>query len=127
MIDGLVSGRLHGTPAQKVSQSNKPYFVAKVKAAMAGGEIVMVSVIAFSETVGRSLMALEDGDSVSLAGELRPKAWIDREGTAHPAVDMTVHTVLTAYHVKRKRQAVAKQEPPAAHEGGDDFNDELGF
>lgn len=78
----------------------------KVRAAVDGGEAMFVNVIAFSTTVGDALLALEDGDSVALAGALTPKVWTDKHGDTKPALDMVAHAVLTAYHVKRKRAAV---------------------
>lgn len=108
MIEGLVSGKLHGRPEQRTGKSGKAFTVAKVRAAVAGdGEAVFVNVVAFSESAQAALLALGDGDAVALAGTLTPKAWTDREGTARPALDMVAAQVLTAYHVKRKREAVA--------------------
>ena len=54
-----------------------------------------------------SKSGLGDGDSVALAGELKPKVWVDKEGTARPAIDLVAHALLTAYHVSRKRRVVA--------------------
>jgi single-stranded DNA-binding protein len=65
-----------------------------------------VNVIAFSDGAKAALLALDDGDSVALAGTLTPKVWTDRNGDAKPALDMVAHAVTTAYHVKRKRAAV---------------------
>jgi len=53
-----------------------------------------------------ALLALDDGDSISLAGTLTPKVWEDKNGATRPALDMVAHAVLTAYHVTRKRKAV---------------------
>lgn len=106
MIDALIAGKLHGQPQQRTGSSGKPFTTAKVRAAAGNGEALFVNVIAFSRTAQDALMALGDGDSVSLSGELTPKVWTDREGQARPAVDLVAHAVLTAYHTRRKRQAV---------------------
>ena len=127
MIEALVSGKLHGQPAQKIAKTGKPFVTAKVRAHV-GDADVFVNVIAFSQGACEALLALGDGDAVALAGSLTPKAWIDREGTARPALDLVASQVLTAYHVSRKRKAVEhKQEeqpqPPQAsqqHDGLDD-------
>lgn len=124
MIDGLIGGKLHGKPAQRVGQSGKAFVTAKVRTPTANGETLFVNVIAFSESLGVSLLALDDGDSVSLSGALTPKAWTDRSGEAKPSLDMVAHALLTTYHVTRKRQAVSgKQASTPANDssGADDF------
>lgn len=106
MIDGLIGGKLYGKPAQRVGQSGKRFVTAKVRAPANDGEALFVNVIAFSESVGNTLMALADGESVWLAGAMTPKAWNDKNGEARPTLDMVAQAVLTAYHVTRKRQSV---------------------
>lgn len=106
MIDGLVSGKLYGKPAERTGTSGRPFVTAKVRAAVSDGEALFVNVIAFSDGAKAGLLALDDGDSVALAGTLAPKVWTDRNGDAKPALDMVAHAVLTAYHVKRKRAAM---------------------
>jgi single-stranded DNA-binding protein len=81
--------------------------VAKVRAATNNGEALFVNVLAFDTSAQAALLALSDGDAVSLAGTLTPKVWIDREGQPRPAMDMIASGVLTAYQVKRKREAVS--------------------
>lgn len=121
MIDGLVGGKLHGKPAQRVGQSGKAFVTAKVRTPTANGDALFVNVIAFSESMGAALLALDDGDSVSISGALTPKAWIDRSGEAKPSLDMVAHALLTTYHVTRKRQAVsAKQASTPANDTATD-------
>jgi hypothetical protein len=43
------------------------------------------------------LLALEDGDAVSLAGSLSPKVWSDKQGNAKPALDLVASRVISAY------------------------------
>ncbi len=117
MIDGLIGGKLHGKPVQRVGQSGKAFVTAKVRTPTANGDALFVNVIAFSESVGSALLALDDGDSLSISGALTPKAWTDRNGEVKPAVDMVAHALLTTYHVTRKRQAVSgKQANPPAND-----------
>ena len=68
MIEALVSGKLHGQPAQKISKTGKPFVVAKVRA-HDGDADVFVNVIAFSPAAC---------EVVALAGSLTLKAWTDR-------------------------------------------------
>jgi len=88
---------------------------------------VYVNVIAFSQAACEALLALGDGDAVSLAGSLTPKAWTDREGIARPALDLVASQVLTAYHVTRKRKALERKphdqtepQPASRHDALDD-------
>jgi single-stranded DNA-binding protein len=114
VIEGLVSGKVYGRPEQRVgNNSGKPFVTAKVRAATAGGETLFVNVLAFDATAQAALLALSDGDAVSLAGNLTPKVWIDRENQPRPALDMIASQVLTAYQVKRKRDAVNGPTEPA--------------
>ncbi len=106
MIDGLVGGRLYGTAQVRTGQHGTHFVTCRVRATAGDGEIIFVNVIAFDDTVRETLEALDDGDSVSLAGSLTPKTWIDKQGNVKPALDMVAHGVLTAYHVQRKRRAV---------------------
>lgn len=107
MIDGLIAGKLHGAPVERTGQSGKPFVTCKVRTPAGDGEAVFVNVIAFAETARNCLLALDDGDPVSLSGSLNPKAWNDKNGEARPSLEMVAGTVLTPYHVARKR-AVAQ-------------------
>jgi single-stranded DNA-binding protein len=107
-----------------VGQSGKAFVTAKVRTPTANGETLFVNVIAFSESVGGALLALDDGDSVSISGALTPKAWTDRSGEAKPSLDMVAHALLTTYHVTRKRQAVSGKPANASADCGAGFDDE---
>lgn len=112
MIDGLIQGRLHGVPAQRTGASGRSFVTAKVRTPTTNGDAVFVNVICFSEAAQAALLALGDGDAVALAGELTPKVWQSKEGgEPRPALDMVAHSVLSAYHVQRKRQAMAASGP----------------
>ncbi len=117
MIDGMIGGKLYGKPAQRVGQSGKAFVTAKLRTPTANGETLFVNVIAFSESVGASLLALDDGDSVSISGALTPKAWTDRNGEVKPSLDMVAHALLTTYHVTRKRQAMSGKQASAPANG----------
>jgi len=75
------------------------------------GNAVFVNVIAFASELANALLALAEGDSVALAGELTPKVWQPKDGgEPRPSLDLCVHAVLTEYHVARKRKAVQGNE-----------------
>lgn len=129
MIDALISGKVYGQPQQKTSKAGKPFTVAKVKTAISSEESIFVNVICFKDDVGRALLALGDGDPVSLAGSLTPKVWTDREGTARPALDLLASAMLTPYHIQKKRKAVGNGSEPAPAPASDDggFDDDVDF
>jgi single-stranded DNA-binding protein len=104
MIDGLISGKLHGTPEERVGKNGAPFVVAKVLAASSDGENIIVNVIAFETATGKALLNLDEGDSVALAGNLTPRVWTDKQGAARPSLDMVAHHVLSAYAIGTKRQ-----------------------
>lgn len=107
-IEALILGKLHEPAKSRTSGNTGRQFVtAKVLAAAGDAGGVFVNVVAFSDTACRVLLALDAGDSVALAGTLKPGAWIDRNGDAKPQIDLVAAQVLTTYGVKKKRDAVA--------------------
>jgi single-stranded DNA-binding protein len=122
MLDALVAGRIHGTPSERTSSSGKSYATCKVRVSLRDGSTVFASVIAFEAGVVNAILAFADGDSVAIAGELTPKVWSDKDGTARPQLDVLAHAVLSAYSVARKRRTVRGPDP-----GSDPlpFDDEL--
>ena len=118
MIDAIIQGRLRGVATAK---TGKPFAVAKVRITTGDGESLFVSAIAFDAAPCAALLALGEGDAVSMAGTLTPKIWTDKSGVAHPALDIVAQQVLTTYHVTRKRKAVA---PPGQQQQGYDFDDQ---
>jgi hypothetical protein len=70
--------------------------VARVLARNRADEEFIVNVIAFDEAPGAALLALADGDALSLAGSLTPKVWTDKQGVVRPSLDMVAVRVLAA-------------------------------
>jgi len=111
MIDALIAGKIYGQPMQRTgSASGNPFVVAKVRTAAGDGESIFVNVICFDTDTGHALLALADGDSVAMAGQLTPKVWTDKAGIAKPALDLVCQQLLTPYHVQRKRRAMSGQD-----------------
>jgi single-stranded DNA-binding protein len=106
MIDALIAGRLHGKVQRRTSKNDHGYTTAKVRTAMTNGESAFVNVIAFSESAMTVLLALDEGDSIALAGELTVSTYTAKNGEVRPSLNLTAHAALTEYHVTRKRQAV---------------------
>lgn len=101
MIDGLVAGRLMGDASRRVDKAGRGYIVARVLARNKADEEFIVNVIAFDDVSCAALVALRDGESLTLAGGLTPKVWTDKQGIVRPSLDMVATHVLTAYHAGR--------------------------
>ena len=124
-IEALILGKLHQRAEQRTSKTGRPFVTAKARTAAGDGDSLFVNVIAFGETACAALLALDAGDSLALAGTLKPGAWTDREGNARPSVDMVAAQVLTVYGLKKKReasgQAAERPQAPGPAPAGDDF------
>jgi len=96
MIDGLVAGRLMGEASRRVDKAGRGYVVARVLARNRVDDEYIVNVIAFDDAPAAALLALADGDALSLAGGLTPKVWVDKQGVARPSLDMVAARVLSA-------------------------------
>lgn len=106
MIDALITGRLAADPKPGTSRNGNAYATARVLVTTSGEDRLSVSVIAFDAATISGLLAMGSGEGISLAGELTPKVWIDKDGEPHPSADMKAHALLTPYHVTRKRRAL---------------------
>jgi single-stranded DNA-binding protein len=114
MIDALIQGRVCGTPTQKTAKNGSPYVIAKVRTPMPDGGVLFANVITFRESVINALMALADGDSVCLSGELSIKTYTGKDGTVRPSLDLQAHALISEYHVTRKRRAMAAEKADTA-------------
>ena len=101
MIDGLVAGRLMGDASRRVDKAGRTYIVARVLARNKADEEFIVNVIAFEEAPGLALLALADGDALSLAGSLTPKVWTDKQGMHRPSLDLIATRVMSVHDVNR--------------------------
>lgn len=97
MIDALIAGRLFGIAEERSGHAGSAYVTCKVRAATDDGELIICNVIAFNDKVRNTLLALHDGDSLSLSGALTPKVWTDKQGKTRPALDLVAHTVITTH------------------------------
>lgn len=106
MIEALLSGKLAGKPELLHSKTGKPYARGRLRVPLGADETVFARLTAFSESACAALLALDDGDAAAVAGTLKPGAWVDKDGAPKANIDVIVGQVLTAYHVRRKRDAV---------------------
>lgn len=124
-IEALILGKLHARPESRTSKAGRAFVTAKVRAAAGEGEAVFVNVVAFGDTACAALLALDAGDSLALAGTLKAGAWIDREGAPRSNLDLVADRVLTAYALKKKREASAqateRPQAPRFHPATDAF------
>jgi single-stranded DNA-binding protein len=63
-------------------------------------------VIAFGH-VAEQLAALAKGDTLALTGRTKVTTWTGRDGEHRAGLSVTADALLTAYHVRRKRAAMA--------------------
>lgn len=94
MIDGLVAGRLMGDASRRVDRVGRGFVVARVLARNRADEEFIVNVIAFDDAPCAALLALADGDALSLTGGLSPRVWTDKQGVVRPSLDMVAVRVI---------------------------------
>jgi single-stranded DNA-binding protein len=122
VIDALIAGRLYGKPLERNGKNGRAFATAKVRVPTRDGNALFVNVIAFEDAAVTALLALDNGDSIALAGELTPKVYTPPAGEPRPTLDLLAHAVVSAYHVARKRKAVTEK-------GSDElpFDDRVSF
>jgi len=94
MIEALIAGHLMGDASRRMDKTGREFIVARVLARSKGDEEFIVNVIAFDDAACAALLALADGDALSLTGALSPKVWTDKQGNARPSLDLVAARVL---------------------------------
>jgi hypothetical protein len=113
LIDVLVQGKLVKDPERRTARNGNDYAIAQVSVAM-GEESILAQVIAFRDSAVAALTALERGDAVAIAGSAQIGTWTNRDGETRASLSITAEIVTTAYHVRRKRQAVQDERQALA-------------
>jgi single-stranded DNA-binding protein len=139
MLDALIAGKIYGTVVERTSKGGNRFVTGKLKAAMRD-ESVFVNFISFREHVCAALLELADGASIAVSGELKVATYTAKDGTVKPSLDLTVHEILTEFHVSRRRKAMAAKDsggtesepaaakpPQSAAPAQEDFNDDIPF
>lgn len=104
-IHALIVGRIHCAPVQRAARSGLLYATAIVCALPRKGNAIFVHAVAFEAIPANALLTLSEGDAVALAGELKPRVWIPKDGSEpRPSVELIVHRVLTEYDVAVPRE-----------------------
>ncbi len=114
-ITALVTGRLIADPERRTGQSGKGYVLAKI-AAHDGDADSLVSVMAFGSAADQ-LAAMGKGDTVAVNGRAKVNTWAGRDGETKAGLSVTADAVLSACHLKRKRQAVTDAGAPKPDAG----------
>lgn len=108
MIDALIQGKLLKDPEARQTKAGKPYATARVRVPTTNpAETIFVSVAAFDPEAVAALLALNAGDSVSVAGSLKVGVWMDGQGNAKPQADIVADRVLSVYAIRKQRAAAA--------------------
>lgn len=123
-LDVLIQGKVRGAVTVKTASNGNPYALFKLTTTDKKNEGVLCGCIAFSDSVVEVLQRLSDGDSIAVSGEAAISTWTAQDGTPRHGLDVTVHQVLTAYHLGRKRSDKPKAGPVdrgLGSHGGEDF------
>lgn len=105
MIDGLIQGRLVGAPQARTAKTGREFSTFKLKVQAGEGEAVFVNCICFNDQLQPAVMALAEGDACSVAGSIKPTAWMGKDGEPKAGLDMVVQNLLTAYAIEKRRKA----------------------
>lgn len=106
MIDTLVQGRLVKPAQTRTAANGKPYALVQLAVATGEGESTLVSVIAFRAEAVAVLATLDKGDAVAVVGRASVRTWAGADGALKAGLSVVADSVLTPYHVRRKREAV---------------------
>lgn len=83
-----------GEASRRVDKTGRGFVVARVLARNRADEEFIVNVIAFDDAPGKALLALADGEALSLTGALTPRVWTDKQGVVRPSLDMIAARVM---------------------------------
>lgn len=105
MIDAMIQGKLIKAPESRTTKTGKPMASARLRVATADpAASVLCGVVAFETEVVAALLALGEGDAVSVAGPLKVGTWTDKEGNARPSLDLVAD--------RKQRAAAGGGQPP---------------
>jgi single-stranded DNA-binding protein len=105
MIAALVQGSLFHAPKRRTSKSGRPFVSATVRT-NDGGELRFISIVAFSDTAQAELLRLQDGDSLSVQGQLKAEVY-EKDGEHRISLNMVANIVLAIRQPPRERKPKA--------------------
>lgn len=92
-LRGISVARIGRDPEQKSSKNGKAYVTTSAAVDIGFGdskETVWLSVTAFDDGPIRSLSAAKQGSLVNIVGDLRPRAYLDKNGEAKASLDFVL-------------------------------------
>jgi hypothetical protein len=102
MIDALITGKLLKDPVELTGKTGQPFAKFVLSVPTKDGAYALVSGIAFADVAER-IGRLHKGDALTVAGELSPSAWTDREGVEKHGLNVVASAALSAYDIKKRR------------------------
>ena len=99
----IVSGSIHKAPEERVSKAGKPFATFKLRENV-NGSTRWWSAIAFDAAAITAVLAMKDGEPISISGEINAEIWTP-EASSEPRLSwkITADAILTARQQKRGR------------------------
>lgn len=104
MLSILASGTLVADPKSRQSAAGKAYATALLRVPAEDTDAVLVSVICFNADSVVALLALQRGDSCSIAGRAKLTSWT-KDGEQKHGLSVTADRVMSAYAAGKARKA----------------------
>jgi single-stranded DNA-binding protein len=102
VIDALVTGKLIKDPVELTGKTGQPFTRFMLNTPSKEGAYVLITGVAFGDVAER-IARLHKGDALSVAGELSPTEWTDREGVEKHGLNVVVSAALSVYDIKKRR------------------------
>ncbi len=136
MLCALASGQIVRTPKTGTSASGTRWCNATIRVPCGqdreGAAVsAFVTVLAFND-VADQLSRLEQGDTVSAQGPLKPTAYQTKDGEPRRGLELLAQSLLTPYDLRKRRgddrasRDKSTRSAPYAP-AGVDFDDEIAF
>lgn len=113
MLSILASGTLVNDPVSRTSATGKTYATASLRVPAEDSDALLVSVIAFNADAVQALLALQRGDSCSIAGRGKLTSWT-KDGEEKHGLSVVADKVLTVYAAGKQRKAARETEEVTA-------------
>lgn len=137
MLSALASGQIVRTPKNGTSASGTRWCNTTVRVPCGQDKegaamTAFIVVLAFND-VADQLSRLEQGDTVSVQGPLKPTEYQTKDGEARHGLEIIANALLTPYQLRKRRgyaeRAPAGKSAPSAPyaPAGVDFDDPIAF
>lgn len=109
MLSILATGTLTADPRERTSATGRQFATALLRVPVEDGDPALCSVIAFNADAVAAILALQKGDSCSIAGRGKLTSW-ERDGEQRHGLSVTADRVLSAYAAGKARKATREAE-----------------